>query len=185
MDPRDVQLNMANKQIRRHKIKGVGLLEVLITVVLLSIGFLAAARMQVEGLRFSQSAYYQSQAYFLANDMINRMRTNVDGVENGNYDNITTSSTATNPGCADKACTPKEIAQQDVYEWGGYFHARDQNAKNFIPALPSSDTVKASAKVESINDDIWSVQLVWSEIVNGEIKAQTMSVNFALAKISK
>lgn len=173
---------MSIKQtIRQHKIKGIGLLEVLITIVLLSIGFLAAARMQVEGLRFSQSAYYQSQAYFLANDMINRMRTNADGVKNGEYDGINTSAEAVDPGCSDKACTPREIAQQDVYEWGGYFHARDNQA-NFVPALPSSDSVNASATVEAINDDIWSVQLMWSEIVNGDIEAQTMSVNFALAK---
>jgi len=166
----------------RQKIKGVGLLEVLITVVLLSIGFLAAARMQVEGLRFSQSAYYQSQAHFLANDMINRMRTNSDGVKSGEYDDIATSADSVDPGCSALACTPKQIALQDVYEWGGYFHSRDSEAKNFIPALPSSEKVKAMASVKAVNDDIWSVELTWSEIINGKVKAQTMSVNFALAK---
>jgi len=160
---------------------GVGLLEILITIVLLSIGFLAAATMQVQGLRFSQSAYYQSQAYFLANDMINRMRTNTEGVKSGQYNGIETSASATDPGCADKACSAAEIAQQDLYEWGGYFHAREQTA-NFIPALPSSDKVAASAKVIAIDDDIWSVQLTWSEIVNGGVKAETLSVNFALEK---
>ena len=167
-----------------HRAKGVGLLEVLITIVLLSVGFLAAARMQVEGLRFSQSAYYQSQAYFLANDMINRMRTNADGVKSGEYDGITTSAKATDPGCSEKACSAKQIAQQDIYEWGGYFHSRIENAKNFIPALPSSEDIKASATVKAVNDDIWTIQLVWSEIVNGSLQAQTLSVNFALAKSS-
>jgi len=175
-------MNSVNKIVSRRRIKGVGLLEVLITVVLLSIGFLAAARMQVEGLRFSQSAYYQSQAYFLANDMINRMRTNSDGVKFGKYDGITTSKDSVDPKCSQKACTPEEIALQDVYEWGGYFHSRNENAKNFVPALPSSEDVQASATVNEVNDDIWSVELVWSEIINGEIKAQTLSVNFALAK---
>jgi len=174
-------MTVATKNNRLKRIQGVGLLEVLITIVLLSIGFLAAARMQVEGLRFSQSAYYQSQAYFLANDMINRMRTNGDGVKSGEYDGITTSDTAVSPGCDAKPCSPKEIAQQDVYEWSGYFHARD-DAPNFIPALPSSESVTASAMVEAINEDIWTVKLKWSEIVNGEVKSQTLSVNFALAK---
>jgi len=68
--------------------RGIGFIEILITIALLSIGFLALARMQVEGMRFSQSAYFQSQAYFLASDMINRMRTNTDGVRDGHYDNI-------------------------------------------------------------------------------------------------
>ena len=165
------------------KQQGVGLIEILITVILISIGFLAAARMQVEGMRFSQSAYYQSQAYFLANDMINRMRTNTEGVENGEYDNISTSASAMDPGCGAQACDASQIALQDVYEWGSYFHSRD-GAVNFIPALPSSDGITANATVVSIADDIWSVQLTWSEIVNGEVKAETMSVNFALEKSS-
>ncbi len=82
----------------RHK--GIGLIEILIAVVIMSLGFLAAARMQVEGMRFSQSAYYQSQAYFLASDMIDRMRSNITGVENGYYDDQATSSEADDPGCA-------------------------------------------------------------------------------------
>jgi len=175
-------MDIRNQKSRR-RVKGVGLLEILITIVLLSIGFLAAARMQVEGLRFSQSAYYQSQAYFLASDMINRMRTNSDGVKDGDYNNIATSADSENPDCASKPCTPKQIAKQDLYEWGGYFHARD-NDDNFIPALPSSEKIQASATVNAVNDDIWAVRLVWSEIISGEVKQQTMVVNFALAKSS-
>jgi len=172
--------------LNMHKIKkqrGVGLIEILITVILLSIGFLAAARMQVEGMRFSQSAYYQSQAYFLANDMINRMRTNTEGVKDGHYTNIKTAPDAANPGCDISACNSSQIARQDVYEWGGYFYSRT-GVVNFIPALPSSENIAAGAKVSPIDEDIWAVQLVWSEIVNGEIKAETMTVNFALEKSS-
>jgi len=145
----------------------------------LSIGFLAAARMQVEGMRYSQSAYHQSQAYFLASDMINRMRTNNVGVSNGFYDNIATSPGDQDPGCSDQPCSPAQIALQDVYEWGGYFHSRD-GAPNFIPALPSSDGITAHATVEPVNADIYAVKMVWSEIVKGEVKPQSLSVNFAL-----
>ena len=44
---------------------GVGLLEVLIALIILSFGFLATARMQVEGMRYSQGAYNLSQAKFM------------------------------------------------------------------------------------------------------------------------
>lgn len=163
--------------------KGIGLLEILITIILLSIGFLAAARMQVEGMRFSQSAYYQSQAYFLASDMINRMRTNAKGVLDGHYDGIFTSADVEDPGCAAQACNPKDIALQDVYEWSGYFHPRSGTA-NFIAALPSSETVTASATVTAINNDIFEVNLVWSEIIGSQYVAQSLSVNFALENSS-
>ncbi len=165
----------------RRSVRGVGLIEILITIVLLSIGFLAAARMQVEGMRFSQSAYYQSQAFFLASDMINRMRTNVAGVRDGEYDDIFTAPDSQNPRCDLQACTPAQIALQDVYDWGGYFHPRQgAGDQNFIPALPSSENVPAGAKVEPINDNIYMVTLAWSEIVNGSIQEESMSVNFAL-----
>lgn len=165
----------------RRTIRGIGMIEILITIVLLSIGFLAAARMQVEGMRFSQSAYYQSQAFFLASDMMNRMRTNVNGVRDGDYDDIFTASDSQNPRCDLQACTPAQIALQDIYDWGGYFHPRQgAGNENFIPALPSSDNIQAGARVEPVNANIYMVTLVWSEIVNGTIQEESMSVNFAL-----
>lgn len=167
--------------VRQKRQRGVGLIEIMITIMLLSIGFLAAARMQIEGMRFSQSAYFQSQAYFLASDMINRMRTNSKGVLDGHYNGITTSASATDPGCTQDACDPATIAQQDAYDWGGYFHSRNGDT-NFVAALPSSENVTAHATVNPVNDEIYKVDLVWSEIVNGDVKAQTMSVNFALEK---
>jgi len=174
-------MNMSFTKNRIQHQFGVGLIEILITIMLLSIGFLAAARMQVEGMRFSQSAYYQSQAYFLASDMINRMRTNSQGVMDGHYDGITTSASATDPDCSSDACSPADIALQDVFDWGGYFHSREGSA-NFIPALPSSDSIQAFATVVPIDDDIFSVQLTWSEIIGNEEKSQSLSVNFALEK---
>lgn len=167
--------------VKRQKQTGIGLVEILITIIILSMGFLAAARMQVEGMRFSQSAYYQSQAYFLASDMINRMRTNSDGVKNGEYTNIVTAPGAQDPGCGVSSCDAAQIALQDVYEWGGYFHSRD-GATNFIPALPSSESIQAYATVIAVDENIFTVRLVWSEIISGEDKEQTLTVNYALAQ---
>jgi len=176
-------MNMGLASHMPSKQHGIGLIEILITIVLLSIGFLAAARMQVEGMRFSQSAYYQSQAYFLASDMINRMRTNDDGVRDGDYNNIMTSASAEDQGCGQQACNSRQIALQDVYEWSGYFHVRD-GAANFVPALPSSDSITAHATVTPVNDDIFMVSMVWSEIISGEDTEQSLSVNFALTQES-
>jgi len=174
-------MNASWKTSANRRERGIGLIEILVTIVLLSIGFLAAARMQVEGMRFSQSAYHQSQAYFLASDMINRMRTNVEGVDAGHYDGLTTSATNDNPGCLVAACNANEIADQDVYDWGGYFHSRD-GAANFIPALPSSDNIQAYATVTQIVGDEYMVTLTWSEIVGSEYKPQTLSVRFVLGQ---
>ncbi len=160
---------------------GVGLIEILVTVVILSIGFLVAGRMQIQGMRFNQGAYFQSQAFFIAHDMINRMRTNSDGVVAGRYDNVSTSADTANPGCSDKPCDAAELAIQDVYDWGAYFHPRD-DTPNFVPALPSSADIVAQASVRPLNADLYTVELIWAGIDGGEFAEQNLSVNFALQR---
>jgi type IV pilus assembly protein PilV len=65
--------------------RGVALLEVLIAVVILSIGLLGLASLQVNSLRFNHSAYLRSQATILAYDMADRMRANRRVALDGEY----------------------------------------------------------------------------------------------------
>ncbi len=55
---------------------GFSLLEVLIAIVITSIGLLGLAGMQATGLRNNHSAYHRSQATVLAYDIADRMRSN-------------------------------------------------------------------------------------------------------------
>ncbi len=59
-----------------HKQKGFSLLEVLITLVIISFGLLGIAGVIVNSLKNNQSSYSRSQATWLANDIIERMRAN-------------------------------------------------------------------------------------------------------------
>lgn len=158
---------------------GVGLIEILIAVVLISIGFLAAAKMQVEGLRFSQSAYYQSQAYFLASDMIDRMRSNVRGVAEGHYTDQSTSNDAQNPQCSVNPCQPQAIARQDVYDWSTSLHPITGQA-GFVAALPGTASVSAEGKIEAVGNDVYAVVMSWNEVVAGEDRVQNLRIQFAL-----
>lgn len=159
--------------------KGIGLLEILIAVVIMSLGFLAAARMQVEGMRFSQSAYYQSQAYFLASDMIDRMRSNIAGVDLGYYDAQATSADASDPGCALIRCNPLGIARQDLFDWSASLHSL-QGASGFIAALPGTDTNSAQGVIQDMDDGVYAVVMRWSEIIKGENSQQELRIQFAL-----
>ena len=70
-----------------HKIQqGFSLLEVLIAIVVLSIGLLGLAGLQASSLRNNHSAYLRSQATFLATDIIDRMRANRLAALGGSYD---------------------------------------------------------------------------------------------------
>ncbi|MBK9326256.1 MAG: type IV pilus modification protein PilV [Hydrogenophilales bacterium] len=55
---------------------GASLIEVLVTMVIVAIGLLGLAGLQVANFRNAQDAYYRSQATFLANDILDRMRVN-------------------------------------------------------------------------------------------------------------
>lgn len=61
-----------------HHQLGVSLLEVLIAVLVLAIGVLGAAQLQLSALRYNASAAHSTQASFIAYDMLDRLRANAD-----------------------------------------------------------------------------------------------------------
>ena len=59
-----------------HLQRGLTLIEVLVTLVLISVGLLGVAALQLTSLRSNQDAYVRSQASALAADILDRMRAN-------------------------------------------------------------------------------------------------------------
>lgn len=59
--------------------RGMTLIEVLVSVLILGIGLLGAAAIQLNALKYTDSATLSSQASFIAYDMMDRIRANVDG----------------------------------------------------------------------------------------------------------
>jgi type IV pilus assembly protein PilV len=70
---------------RTHRQAGMTLIEVMVSVLILAIGLLGAAAIQLNALRYTDSSKMTSQASFVAYDMMDRIRANVDG--NGNASN--------------------------------------------------------------------------------------------------
>ncbi len=95
---------------------GFTLVEILIALLVLSIGLLGLAGLQTAGLRANHSANLRTQATLLAYDMTDRMRANREGYEDGDYDDPTAAASiaAAEPS---RGCTPAQMAEQDRYEW--------------------------------------------------------------------
>lgn len=163
---------------QRNSQAGISLLELMITVVLISLGFLAAAKMQIQGSRYSQSSYYNSQAYFMLSDIMDRMRANREGVQQGAYDNTSTSAAAANPGCQDIVCTPGELALQDMFDLSSYLHNL-QDAPSFTPVLPSSDSINARGEILFLGDGKYAAQMTWAEKIGNNNVPQTLRIEFA------
>lgn len=59
-----------------HQQQGVGLIEVLVTVLVIATALLTLSALQMRSLQFNQSAYLRSQANILAYDILDRIRLN-------------------------------------------------------------------------------------------------------------
>ena len=70
---------------RRHRQQGVGLIEVLVSLVIVSIGLLGAAALQATALRNNQGSYERTQTSILTQGIFDAMRANRDGVSANGY----------------------------------------------------------------------------------------------------
>lgn len=86
---------------------GASLIEVMISVLILSIGVLGIAAMQATALRNSQSALERSQAVIESYAILDAMRANQEAGRNGSY---TRSMTCSAPSGAD-------LASADIGRW--------------------------------------------------------------------
>ena len=101
--------------VRMNKALGFSLLEVLIALVVLSIGLLGIAGLQATSKRTSYEALQRTTATMLTRDIIERMRGNADQLAayGGTVD--TTAIAFTDCGAA--SCTPAQLVTYDRFEW--------------------------------------------------------------------
>jgi len=156
---------------------GVGLIEVLIALIVLSVGFLASANFQISSMRTNQQARVEAQALVLISDMMDRMRANPEGVRAGLYDNVST-STLTAPACLTTSCTVTQLADADLFEWSANFESL-RNDTNFVPVLPySPDGSPAVGSVSAPVAGIYTVSVAWKVIEDAATVDKSFSVEF-------
>lgn len=67
-----------------NKQEGVGLIEVMVTALILSTSLLGLAALQSRALQYNHSAYMRSQANILAYDLLDRIRASRSNIANYN-----------------------------------------------------------------------------------------------------
>jgi type IV pilus assembly protein PilV len=102
---------------RRTRSSGFTLVEVLVAVLILAIGLLGMAGLQVVGLRNNNDAYLRSQATFLAYDLADRMRANKAALDLGSYQEVLGNEIDPRIDCISASCTSSQMAQVDIYQW--------------------------------------------------------------------
>lgn len=103
--------------------RGLSLLESLVALVVLSIGMLGIGSMLLESMRDARGSMNRSKAVALANDMAERIRSNIDFVTSYSAD---WSDTGTDSQCdrsttvasgSETPCAAGQRAAHDIYHW--------------------------------------------------------------------
>jgi len=101
----------------QNRQQGFTLLEVLIALLVLSIGLLGLAALQTTGLRSNEMASMRTTSTMLAYDMSDRMRANDQGTNDGDYVIDSGDVTGTIPNCTSSDCTTVQLATFDLSQW--------------------------------------------------------------------
>jgi len=133
----------ANKHLTRKE-TGFTLLEVLIALLVLSIGLLGLAALQTTGLRSNQMASMRTQATQVAYDITDRMRANPAGVTAGEY----VIALGTTPSGTSRAET-------DLIEW--------RDVVEDLPGGQSDIVFCDSADVPPCDPDAHIITVYWNE----------------------
>ena len=113
------------------KQKGFNLIEVMVSLVIFSIGLLGLAGLQQVGLTQNTTAMQRTQAMSLAYDILDRMRNN----KSTDYSSATSASS---PNCVTAPCGTVQIASYDIYEWNLALADALPNGTGFITGSPTS-----------------------------------------------
>lgn len=95
------------------------MVEVLIALLLITIGLLGTAGLQAYAMRVGQGAQFRNQAVFLASDIAERMEANKVAAVAGNYALASTSASSVVATQCDVAnCDAATLAAWDLSNWG-------------------------------------------------------------------
>jgi len=123
--------------------KGFSLLEVLVTVVILSVALLGLAGLMLSSMRNNHSAYQRSQATWLAYDIIDRARANRNLALAGSY-NIALTAPAPTPVTATSPDSPpakSPIQVQDLAQWRGALAQALPGGTGSVAVTPANRTI--------------------------------------------
>jgi type IV pilus assembly protein PilV len=123
------------------------LVEVLVALLVLSIGLLGIAALQTTGLRATQASGARSQAVMLSYDIIDRMRANRQDALAGNYDTFTSDDFAANPASA-----PTGMPGDDLIAWKAQLAATLPEGRGAITRAPGNPAI-VTVTVEWVDRD--------------------------------
>jgi len=117
----------------QHAQEGMTLIEVLVALVILTVGLLGAAAIQLNALKYTDSSRMTSQASFIAYDMMDRIRANSG---------------------ADYTVTPPAVGNLSV--------ARDQDLYDFSTNIVNFGGATATGTI-ALDKRVYTITITWDD----------------------
>ena len=164
-------MRIRHRHAHRSAQRGIGILEILIAVVVVSLGMLGVAGLQLTGMKHSTGGFNRSKATLYADDIASRMRVNKSGVLSAAYDGHDSSvdgfcSAFAGPRCDvgigndAQSCSPDELAAFDLHTVSCGVDGNSGVNGSDIPNAVMTINCDASPCTET---GTWSINVQWTE----------------------
>lgn len=174
----------------RGKMAGLTMIEILVTLIILSVGLLGMAALQLTGIRSANSSTYRTQATLLADDIAERMRSNPNAVDANAFASVNSvainCAAAPTPYCGEyfdgaslvaaQSCTAAQMAAYDINVWfcgerngagngrSGGVKAQLNNATATITCTDVNPPSGPDTDVCTDHSSVHTISLGWSEL---------------------
>jgi len=172
----------------KHSQRGFSLIEVLVAVLVVAIGLVGLAGMQLVGLKSNQQSFSKNQAAHHTQAILERMRGNPVGVFDGNY---VINSTSMNCGAApavncteaSSSCSVAEIAKYDIHQ---AFCGSTNSSSGGIKRDLSNSKLIITCPVDCANsvtiDITWQEQVLGKESAGSNVVPRQLTLNTRIGK---
>lgn len=110
------------KGIRGLRHRGMSLVEVLVAMLVLGIGVMGYAALQLRAVKMTEDTYSRSQAMAIAQDLVERIKVNINAeatytaAASWTGDLVEQSCFVASPDPVSRPCTDLQVAAADIYE---------------------------------------------------------------------
>lgn len=145
-----------NSLRRKKHQRGATLIEILVTMLIVSFGLLGVAGLQLNSVRYQQTAELRGIAYSQVQNIAERIRANAAALSGATaessyravdgYANASTLPTDPACGLGSGVCTPEQSAQRDLREWRQALAAELPGGRGALATVVGGGLTSTSAR---------------------------------------
>ncbi len=152
---------MLISKLKKSTQNGTSLIEVLIAIIVMSIGLLGMAGLTASSSSYNKLGQIRSTAMLLVSDYTDRARANLTAFDNGLYAKTSayafSTTLAAQSGCTNAssaACNPSGMASLDQTQWSNLL----------LRKLPGGNAYVTTSFSSTTNERFMDIWVMWAEV---------------------